>query len=158
MLYTNLKHIESAAQHVDTITGHENIMVIWGRMEPKSIAVYRIAEELEAEYPNVKFYDLEYDNPELNVVCNLPEFSDFAEIPYTVYYKNGKVVNTTSGIQTKAQLKDILDKEFAPTVSDATDFHDLNVRGLFLFGCDIKTDVTIRSLDLEGDDRHAFRW
>lgn len=158
MLYTNLKHIESAAQHVDIINGGQNSMVIWGRMEPRSIAVYRIAEELEDKYPNVKFYDLEYDNPELNTVCNLPEFSDFEEIPYTVYYKNGKVVKAISGIQTKAEIKEILDKEFTSTLTDAAVFHDLNIHGSFEFGCDIKSDVTIRTLDLDGEDRNAFRW
>ena len=158
MLYTNLKHIESATKHIDIITGHENIMVICGRMEPKSITVYRIAEELVADYPNVKFYDLEYDNPELNTVCNLPEFSDLVEIPYTVYYKNGKVVYATSGIQTKVEIKGILDKEFALTITDAIVYPDLSFRSSFPYGCDIKSEVTIRTLDLNGDDRHAFRW
>ena len=112
MLYTNLKHIESAAQHVDIITGGQNSMVILGRMEPQSITVYRIAEELEPDYPDVKFCDMESDNPELNGIRNLPEFGNFVETPYTVYYKNGIFVKATSGIQTKAEIKGILDKEF----------------------------------------------
>ncbi len=112
MLYTNLKHIENAAQHVELIHSGHNMMVIWGRMEPQSITVYRIAEELEADYPNVKFYDMESDNPELTGIRNLPEFGNFAGIPYTVYYKNGLVVKATSGIQTKDQIAEILDQEF----------------------------------------------
>ena len=67
-------------------------------MEPKSISVYRIAEELEAKYNNVKFYDLKFDNPELNGVGNLPEFANFVGIPYLVFYKNGEVVKAVSGI------------------------------------------------------------
>ena len=157
-MYTNLKHIESAAQHVELINGGQNSMVIWGRMDPGSIAVYRIAEELEAEYPNVTFYDLEYDNPGLNTVCNLPEFSIFTEIPYNVYYKNGKVVKATSGIQSKMQIMDILDKEFAASDSEEAVFHDLSIRDSFQFGCDFKSDVTIRTFDLDGADRDAFRW
>jgi len=112
MLYTNLKHIESAAQYVDIINGGQNSMVIWGRMDPGSITVYRIAEELEADYPMVKFYDMEYDNPELNGIGNLPEFANLVGIPYTVYCKNGKVVKATSGIQTKDQIAAILDQGF----------------------------------------------
>ena len=112
MLYTNLKHIESAAQHVELMNGGQNSMVIWGRMDPGSIAVYRIAEELEPDYPNVKFYDMESDNPELSGMRNLPEYGNFVETPYTVYYKNGMFVNATSGIQTKEEIKEILDKEF----------------------------------------------
>jgi thioredoxin 1 len=158
MLYTNLKHIETSAQHADIINRRGNIMVIWGRMEPKSITVYRIAEELVADYPNVEFYDLEYDNPGLNVACNLHEFSDLAEIPYNVYYKNGKVIKATSGIQTKAEIKDILDNQFTSTEIDQVVSQDLSIRSSLPFGCNIKSEVKIRSLDLEGDDRNAFRW
>jgi len=57
MLYTNLKHIESLAQHFDVVTGGQNSMVIVGRMEPQSIPVYRISEVPVPDYPNVKFYD-----------------------------------------------------------------------------------------------------
>ncbi len=112
MLYTNLKHIESTAQHVEIINEQENSMVIWGRMEPKSILVYRIAEELEADYPNVKFYDVEIDNPGISDLRSLPELSNLSGIPYSVFYKNGQVVQATSGLQTKDQIVAILNNEF----------------------------------------------
>jgi thioredoxin 1 len=38
-------------------------------------------------------------------------------IPFTIYYKNGKVAKATSGIQTRDQVAAILDKEFAVTVN-----------------------------------------
>jgi len=38
-------------------------------------------------------------------------------IPFTVYYKNGTVVKATSSIQTREQVKAILDKELAITVN-----------------------------------------
>jgi len=117
MLYTNLKHIETAADHVRIISENENVMVICGRMGPMCIPVYGIAEELEDEYRHVKFFDLEFDNPESHVIRNLPEVRGFMGIPFTIYYKEGKVVKATSSIQTKAQVKAILDKEFAVTVS-----------------------------------------
>jgi thioredoxin 1 len=116
MLYTNLKHIESAAEHNKILGENENVMVICGRMGPMCIPVYEIAEELEEEYPNVKFYDLEFDNPEAYVIRQLPEVRGFMGIPFTIYYKNGKVVKATSSIQSKEQIKTILDKEFASTV------------------------------------------
>ena len=115
MLYTNLKHIETAADHAKMISENENVMVICGRMGPMCIPVYGIAEELEDEYGHVKFYDLEFDNPESHVIRNLPEVRGFMGIPFTIYYKNGKVVKATSSIQSKAQVKAILDKEFAVT-------------------------------------------
>lgn len=117
MLYTNLKHIESAAEHAQIINENEQVMIICGRMDRMCIPVYRITEELEAEYYHVKFYDMEFDNPESHVIRTLPEANGFMGIPFTIYYKNGKVVKATSGIQTKAQVTAILDKEFAVTVN-----------------------------------------
>jgi len=116
MLYTNLKHIESAADHNKIISENENVMVICGRMGPMCIPVYGIAEELEEEYPHVKFHDLEFDNPESYVIRQLPEVRGFMGIPFTIYYKNGKVARATSSIQTKEQVKAILDKEFSAAV------------------------------------------
>jgi thioredoxin 1 len=117
MLYTNLKHIETAADHAKIISKNENVMVVCGRMVPMCITVYRISEELESTYKHVKFYDMEFDNPESHVIRNLPEVNGFMEIPFTIYYKNGKVVKATSGIQTKTQVTATLDKEFAVAIN-----------------------------------------
>jgi thioredoxin 1 len=94
MLYTNLKHLESAADHKKAISENENVMVICGRMGPMCIPVYGIAEELEEEFKHVKL-----------------------GIPFTIYYKGGKVVKATSSIQTKDLVKAILNKEFSVKVS-----------------------------------------
>ncbi len=117
MLYTNLKHLESAADHQKAISENENVMVICGRMGPMCIPVYGIAEELEEEYRNVQFYDMEFDNPESQVIRTLPEVRGFMGIPFTIYYKNGKVVKATSSIQTRAQVTKILDQEFSIPVT-----------------------------------------
>ncbi len=116
MLYTNLNHLESAAQHKKAISENENVMVICGRMGPMCIPVYGIAEELEKEYTHVKFFDMEFDNPESYVIRTLPEVRNFMGIPFTIYYKNGKVVKATSSIQSRAQVKAILDNEFSAPV------------------------------------------
>ena len=117
MLYTNLKHIESAAEYAEILKENENVMIICGRMGPFSIPVYRIAEELERDYANVKFYDMEYDNPESAVIRNLPEVQDFSGFPLTIYYKNGEVVHATSGVQTKDQVTTILEHQYTATVN-----------------------------------------
>jgi thioredoxin 1 len=116
MLYTNLKHIETAADHAKIIIENENVMVICGRMGPMCIPVYRIAEELENEYKHVKFYDMELDNPQSHVIRNLPEVKGFTGIPFTIYYRNGKIVKATSSIQSKAQIETILNHEFTSKV------------------------------------------
>lgn len=116
MLYTNLDHLLSAADLEKAIKENENVMVICGRMGPMCIPVYGIAEELEEEYKHVKFFDMEFDNPEAHIIRSLPEVRGFMGIPFTIYYKNGKVVKATSSIQTREQVKTILDREFAVTV------------------------------------------
>ena len=118
MLYTNLKHLESAADHKKAISENENVMVICGRMGPMCITVYGIAEELEDEYKHVKFFDMEFDNPESSVIRSLPEVKGFMGIPFTIYYKNGNVVKATSSIQNRDQVTAILNKEFSVTVTE----------------------------------------
>ena len=117
MLYTNLKHIESAAEHARVINENENVMVVCGRMGPMCIPLYKIAEEIEDEYSHVKFRDMEFDNPESNVIRSLPEVRGFMGVPFTIYYKNGKVVKATSSIQTKEQVTAILDEVFTATIN-----------------------------------------
>jgi thioredoxin 1 len=117
MLYTNLKHLESISDYNNAISENENVMIVCGRMGPMCIPVYGIAEELETEYMHVKFFDMEFDNPISDVIRTLPEVRGFMGIPFTIYYKNGKVVKATSSIQTKDQVKSILSKEFSVTVT-----------------------------------------
>jgi thioredoxin 1 len=118
MLYTNLKHIETAAELAQIIGENENVVVICGRMGPMCIPVYRVAEDLGKEYVHVKFFDMEFDNPESEVIRTLPEVRGFIGIPFTIYYKNGRVVKATASIQSKSQITAILDQEFASTLNE----------------------------------------
>ncbi len=118
MLYTNLKHLETASDYKKAMDESENMLVICGRMGPMCIPVYRIAEKLEEEYKHVRFFDMEFDNPESSVIRSLPEVRGFMGIPFTIYYKNGKVVKATSGIQTRDQITSILNTEFSVAVKE----------------------------------------
>ena len=113
MLYTNLKHIETADAHQKFISENENVMICCGRMGPMCIPVYGIMEDLEGKYTNVKFSDMEFDSPESHVIRNTPEVRAFMGIPFTMYYKNGKLVKATSSIQSMSQVRAILDTEFS---------------------------------------------
>ena len=113
MLYTNLKHIETSTCYERAISENENVVLVCGDMGQMSIPVYRIAEELEAKYRHVKFFDMEFGNPESHVIRNLSEIQEIEGIPLTVYYKNGNVVKVTSGIQSKMQITNILDNSVA---------------------------------------------
>ncbi|MBK7381199.1 MAG: thioredoxin family protein [Ignavibacteriales bacterium] len=112
MLRTNLKHLLSEKEHSELIKNNENVMVCCGRMGPMCIPVYEVMEELESEYQNVKFVDMEFDLPDAKVIRNLSECRSFQGIPFTIYYKNGKVVKATSSIQSREQVTAILDEHF----------------------------------------------
>ncbi|NOX16984.1 MAG: thioredoxin family protein [Chlorobi bacterium] len=112
MLFTNLDHIESEEQYNKILRENENVMICCGRMGPMCVPVYGIMEELRDEYKNVKFFDMEFDIPDARVIRNLPECQGFAGLPFTVYYKNGKVVKATSSIQNYEQITEILDEQF----------------------------------------------
>ena len=114
-LPTNLPHVSTAAELEEIINNNENVMVACGRMGPMCVPVYDIMDELRnrEEYSHVKFYDMLFDNPEAYVIRNLPECQGFAGLPFTIYYKNGKVVKATSSIQNMEQITEILDSEFS---------------------------------------------
>ncbi len=112
MLQTNLTHVLSEQDHAKLLQENENVMICCGRMGPMCIPVYDVMEEIEGEYKNVKFADMEFDSPDAKVIRSLPECRSFQGLPFVVYYKNGKVVKATSSIQSKEQVTTILDENF----------------------------------------------
>ncbi|KAF0140650.1 MAG: hypothetical protein FD122_2227 [Stygiobacter sp.] len=112
MLHTNLTHVLSEQDHSKLLQENENVMICCGRMGPMCIPVYEVMEELESEYKNVKFADMEFDTPDAKVIRNLPECRSFQGIPFVVYYKNGQVVKATSSIQSREQVTTILNQNF----------------------------------------------
>lgn len=117
MLYTNLKHIETASDLASIINKNENVVVIYGRMDPKCVPAYRLVEELESTYTHVNFFDMESDNPESDVIRSWSEVQGITGIPIAIYFKNGKVIKATSELQTKVMITAILDKEFTETIA-----------------------------------------
>jgi thioredoxin 1 len=109
MLQTNLNHLLSQQQFDEAIENHENVMISCGRMGPMCVPVYATMKELESEYPDVKFYDMEFDIHEAAIIRNLPECRGFMGLPFTVYYKNGKIAKATSGLQNREQITQIID-------------------------------------------------
>jgi thioredoxin 1 len=111
-LPTGLSHLATAEDLKKAINENENVMVCCGRMGPMCVPVYEVMEELEGKYTDVKFFDMAFDSPEAHIIRNLPECRTFAGLPFTVYYKGGKVAKATSSIQTMDQVTEILNKEF----------------------------------------------
>lgn len=111
MLQTNLNHINSAEEYEKVLAENEQVMICCGRMGPMCIPVYATMKDLEEKYNHVAFYDMEFDHPDAAVIRNLPECRGFMGLPFTVYYKNGKVVKATTGIQNHEQITEVLDNE-----------------------------------------------
>ena len=113
-LPTNLKHLSTEAELTSLIESKENVMVCCGRMGPMCVPVYDIMEELEksGEYDHVEFRDMAFDTPEALYIRRLPEAANFRGLPFTIYFKNGKVAEATSSIQDKEQITTILKKVY----------------------------------------------
>ncbi|MBT3497063.1 MAG: thioredoxin [Candidatus Marinimicrobia bacterium] len=112
LLQTSLEHVISEENHKNIIAEHEDVMICCGRMGPMCTPVYTAMETLKPDYENVKFYDMAFDSSFSHVIRDLPECSNFMGLPFTVYYKNGKVVHATSSIQDTKQVQTILDDRF----------------------------------------------
>lgn len=112
MLHTDLHEIETAAELEKLISENENVMVCCGRMGPMCIPVYGVMEELEEECDNVKFAVMAFDSPEAGIIRNDDACRGFMGLPFTMYYKDGKVAKATSSIQNMQQVKGILDEHF----------------------------------------------
>ena len=117
MLETNLTHILSEKDFHETLVKNENVMICCGRMGPMCIPVYGVMEELEDKYTDIAFRDMEFDGPIGHLIRNLPECQNFRGLPFTVYFKNGKVAKATSSIQSMDQVTEILDKQFSAKVA-----------------------------------------
>ncbi len=113
-LETGLKQLETNEIMQNFINENENVMICCGRMGPMCIPVYDIMEELEteAEYENIKFRDVNFDSEAATYIRSLPITRSFTGLPFTMYFKNGKVVAATSSIQNRKQITEILDREF----------------------------------------------
>jgi len=101
MLRTAVQEIESASDLQKIIGDNENVMVCCGRMGPMCIPVYEVMEELEEERTNIKFFSMAFDSQEAAIIRNAPACNGFMGLPFTVYYKNGKMVKATSSIQSR---------------------------------------------------------
>ena len=111
MLQTNLEHIENKEQLKELLDNNEKVVICCGRMGPMCIPVYDIFEILQGEYTDIQFLDMDFDIPVAEMIKGLPECREFYGLPFTIYYRNGKVVKATSSIQSAKDIKSII-KDF----------------------------------------------
>jgi thioredoxin 1 len=113
MLQTHLKTLNSKEELLGFIEKNEKVVVCCGRMGPMCIPVYDILDVFQEKYPDTQFRNMDFDTPDAAVIKSLPECRGFNGLPFTVYYRNGKVVKATTSIQTAKQIKDIMSEVFA---------------------------------------------
>ena len=113
MLQTNLEHVNSRKELQALIESNEKVAVCCGRMGPMCIPVYDIFDVFREKYPDVQFRDMDFDIPDAAVIRSLPECRTFRGLPFTIYYRNGKVVKATTSIQNAKQIKDIISEVFS---------------------------------------------
>ena len=113
MLKTNLEHIETREQIEELVCDNANVIICCGRMGPMCIPVYDIFEILREQYPDIQFRDMDFDTPDAVIIRGLPECRKFSGLPFTIYYRNGKIVKATSSIQSAKQVKSIINEVFA---------------------------------------------
>ena len=83
------------------------------------LPVYDAMENLQRKYPGVAFRDMSFDGPAAGNIKYLPQVRGFMGLPFTVYFHKGEVVAATSSIQTKQQIREILDREFGAQARQA---------------------------------------
>ncbi|MFH2011648.1 MAG: thioredoxin [Pseudomonadota bacterium] len=113
MLQTNLKYLETDEETREALENNENTVICCGRMGPMCTPVYLILSQFETQYPHVHFYDQNFNIPVAGFIKRLPECASFMGLPFTVYFKNSKVVAATTSIQTRDQISRILEREFS---------------------------------------------
>lgn len=113
MLQTNIKHIETEEQLKELIENKEKVAVCCGRIGPMCIPVYDIFEVLQEKHADIQFRDMDFDTPNAAIIMDLPECRGFFGLPFTIYYRNGKVAKATSSIQSAKQVKSIINEVFA---------------------------------------------
>jgi thioredoxin 1 len=112
MLNTKLEHLTSREEIADLLKNNQNVMVCCGRMGPMCIPVYWAMEKLQNQYPHVTLRDMEFDIPAAEFIKGLSECVSFMGLPFTVYFRDGKVVKATSSIQSEKQVIAILNTVF----------------------------------------------
>jgi thioredoxin 1 len=108
MLYTNLKHIETASEHRKIITENSLVVIVCGRMNAHSINAFELAEKMKKRYKHVLFFDMEYENPESKVLKEEYSFQNNENLPFAICYKNGNKVQVVFDFNSPEKFENLL--------------------------------------------------
>ncbi|MCD6321701.1 MAG: thioredoxin family protein [Clostridiales bacterium] len=107
MLNTNVKEIKSPAEYEEYVNNNDSLVICAGRLGPMCIPVYIAMEQMEKEeqFKDVKLLTVDFDTASALAIRRNEKCRNFMGLPFTAYYKNGKMVHATSSIQSRMQLE-----------------------------------------------------
>ena len=101
VLYTNLEHLRSKIKFEKLIKEKKKVIIIAGRNVCSNCrSMFPIFEKISLIRKDIEIRDWDYDLNSADVIRDLPECRNFESLPFVVYFKNGQVVEATSGKQT----------------------------------------------------------
>ena len=115
VLQTNLKHLRSKIKLRKLLKENKDVIIIAGRDICSNcnvvINIFENIDHITKILDNSKklnIFDWDYDLESADIIRDLPECEFFESLPFVIYFKNGKVINATSGRQTYKQIKEII--------------------------------------------------
>ncbi|MHA1683884.1 MAG: thioredoxin [Promethearchaeota archaeon] len=112
-LRTALHEITDESDFDKVLSENEKVVVVCGRNGPMCLPVYGALETLQdkEKYKDISMNVMPFDYPISSKIKVLPEVRGFMGLPFTIYYRNKKVVKATSSIQEAGAIKGIF-KEY----------------------------------------------
>ena len=113
-LQSSLDEVTTKSEVENLINTNEKVVISCGRNGPMCLPVYGAFEVLKEKekYSDIKFVVMPFDVPGASIIRELPECHSFMGLPFTIYYKNGKVVGATSSIQDVQSIKATINESF----------------------------------------------
>ncbi len=113
MLNTNVKEIKSPEEYEEYVNNNDSLVICAGRLGPMCIPVYIAMEQMEKEeqFKDVKLMTVDFDTASAIAIRKNEKCRNFMGLPFTAYYKNGKMVHATSSIQSRMQLEKNIEEQ-----------------------------------------------
>ncbi len=114
-LQSSLDEVQTKSEVENLINTNDKAIICCGRNGPMCLPVYGAFEVLKEKekYSDIKFAVMPFDVPGASIIRELPESRLFMGLPFTIYYKNGKVVGATSSIQNVKSIKATINECFS---------------------------------------------
>ncbi len=112
MFDIKIVQILNSEEFDEALNNSGNLVVCAGRWGPMCIPVYKAMEKIDEEgrFGDVVLRVVDFDSEIAERIRNLEECRNFRGLPFTIYYRDGKVVHATTSIQPKQALEENIKK------------------------------------------------